>query len=227
MTFLKPVSCIMLVATLAVLIGSSTASAEEGGNPLILPEPTALSPLRFTSKTLTKVVFTNGGLTIECKDGTSSGEFTSKRAGTVTISANTCISIAHTSCTSPGATKGTITFSGASIHLVAFKLSGTLRLGAVIKLPGELLIGCETGSFLWGGSVMGLYEVPLEILVKTATLAFNTTGEAQELTECDLDKEYCFEGSTHKKFFLQTFSLAQAMQRKDPVTFEKEAKFMF
>jgi hypothetical protein len=229
---LRPSSLIALTVALSALVSASAAMAEEGGNPLILPEPTAGSPLRFTSLAVkSATVFTNGGLTIECQSGTSTGEFTSKRAGVISMSAKNCISIAHTSCKTTGAEAGTITFSGATIHLVAFQKSTTLRLGAVVKLPSSLIVNCTTGSFEWRGSVLGVYEIPLETLTKSATWIFGTIGETKKQTECDLDKEFCFTGETHKKFLLELNAVSlwveNEMKREDSVTFEKEAKFFF
>lgn len=232
MRLLTGARTIALTAMLIALGAASAAKAEESGNPYILPEPTSSSPLRFVSKVIeTKIDFTNANLTILCQAGTSTGEFTSKRAGAISMSATNCISIAHTSCTTIGAEKGTIMFPAGTIHLVAFKKSGTLRLGAAIKLPSSFSVNCETGTFEWRGSVIGVYEIPVETLIKTATWIFGTIGETANQTECDLDKEFCLEGEAHKKFQLEvnagTLWVSQEMKRKESVTFEKEAKFYF
>lgn len=232
MRSLRGTGLIALAVTLVALLAASTASAEEGGNPFILPEPTSSSPLRFISKVVeTKIAFTNANLTIECQAGTSTGEFTSKRAGVITMSATNCVSIAHTLCHTVGAEKGTIKFPAGTIHLVAFKKSGTLRLGAAISIPSVFSVNCETGTFEWRGSVIGVYEIPAETFVKTATWIFGSIGETANQTECDLDKEFCLVGETHKKFRLEVFNgtefVAQEMKRKELVEFEKEAKFFF
>lgn len=209
----------------------ATAPAEEGGNPIILPEPTTTSPLKFTSTTEAVVKLENAatGL-LECTSGTTSGEFTSKRLGVVTMTFKGC-AWKSMKCETQGAELGTIVFTNADAHLVAFKLAETLRLGMVIKLASSLPVTCWLGA-AFRGSVIALIDGPVgSEKVKTLTLLFHKTLFKQELKECDLDKEYCLEGATHKKFLLEAFTgseyIEMGLERRDKVTLEKEASFDF
>jgi hypothetical protein len=209
----------------------AAAPAEEGGNPIILPEPTSTSPLRFTSTTEAVVKLENAstGL-LECTSGTTSGEFTSKRLGVVTMTFKGC-AWKGMKCETQGAELGTIIFANAGAHLVAFKLAETLRLGMVIKLAGSLPVTCWLGAE-FRGSVIALIDGPASSeKTKTLTLLFHKTLSKQELKECELDKEFCFEGATHRKFLLEAFNglafVELGLERSDKVTLEKEASFVF
>jgi hypothetical protein len=209
----------------------ATAAAEEGGNPFILPEPTKTSPLKFASATEAVVKLENAGTgLLECTSGTTTGEFTSKRLGVVTMTFKGC-EWKGVKCKTLGAESSTIVFANADAHLVSFKLGEALRLGMVIKLAGSLPVTCWLGAE-FRGSVIALIDGPASAeKTKTLMLLFHKTLSKQELKECDLDKEFCFEGATHKKFLLETFTgkefVEMGLERRDKVTLEKEASFVF
>lgn len=221
-----------LVVLASLCAAPSIASAEEGGNPLVLPEPTSLSPLRFTTATTATVSIENAntGL-LECSSGTSQGEFTSKRLGTITVEFKGCAWKTF-KCTSKGSASGVILFSNANLHLVALKVGGVLRAALVITLPSPVGIeGCWLGAE-FRGSLIGLIEgVTSGAETKLFTLLFHRSLAKQELKECDLDKEFCLTGETHKKFLLETFTgsgfVEMGVERHDSVTLEKTAIFDF
>ncbi|HLM85705.1 MAG TPA: hypothetical protein VK272_05900 [Solirubrobacteraceae bacterium] len=215
----------MLVAMLAFsLAASANACAEETGNPLILPEPTEAKPLKFTS-TAGSITLNFMSLGLVCLSGSSSGEFTSKRLGKITMSFSRCeAKNPPISCRSQGDERGVILFIEADLHLVAFKVGSELRVGVVIKLAKAIKIECTDGTFEWRGSVIA----PLSGVsgkTKTATFSFSS------IHECELDKEFCFEGSVHRKFKLEWASSSEFMslsiERADSVTFETEVLFDF
>jgi len=213
---------LMLAAMLALsLAASANAFAEEGGNPLLLPEPTERAPLKFTS-TAGLIKFHFLGATLECLSGNSSGEFTSKRLGIISMSAKRCENKSIGDCHTLGDEKGVILFANADLHLVATGSGRSLGAALVVKLPSTLKIECSGGGFEWRGSVLGTLS-GVSGKTKTAKLSAASVGE------CELDKEFCFEGSTHKKFQLEIFNgtefVSMSMTREDSVTFEKEVLF--
>jgi hypothetical protein len=75
-----------LAATVALGVGASVASAEEGGNPQILPMPTAAEPLTFTVSGGKALLETTAKARIECEEVTGAASFTSQRLGTLKLS---------------------------------------------------------------------------------------------------------------------------------------------
>ena len=213
-------------------IAPGVAAAEEGGNPLVLPEPTALAPLKFTTTTTAAVSIEGAGTgVLECTSGSSQGEFTSKRLGVITMDFKGC-AWKNLKCTSKGSPGGVILFSKAKLHLVALKVGEGLRAALVITLPNPLSIeGCWLGAE-FRGSLIGLIDgVTNGKETKSFTLLFHRTSAKQELKECDLDKEFCLTGEAHKKFLLETFFgfewVEMGVERQDSGTLEKAAIFDF
>lgn len=231
---MKPIASLILVTTIAALacLAPGVAAAEEGGNPLVLPEPTALSPLKFSSTTTAVVSIENAstGL-LECTSGTSQGEFTSKRLGVITIDFKGCAWKSF-KCTTKGSPSGVILLSNAKLHLVALKVGTALRAALVITLPaGVPLEGCWLGAE-FRGSLIGLIDGPASgEEIASFTLLFHRSGAEQELKQCDLDKEFCLTGEVHKKFLLEAFNgstfVEMGVQRQDSVLLEKTARLDF
>jgi hypothetical protein len=231
---MKSIASLILATTIVALacIAPGVAAAEEGGNPLVLPEPTAIAPLTFTTATTATVSIENAttGL-LECTSGSSKGEFTSKRLGVITMDFKGC-AWKNLKCTSKGSPAGVIVFSNAKLHLVALKVAGVLRAALVITLPSAIPIeGCWLGAE-FRGSLIGLIDgVTSGTETKLFTLLFHRSLAKQELKECDLDKEFCLTGEVHKKFLLETFVgsgfVEMGVERQDSVALEKTASFDF
>lgn len=236
------ISIVALVVLAALCAVPSVASAEEGGNPTIVPEPTEATPLFFISTStkphleLVDPVF-KVHFVLECEAGLSEAEFISKRSGKATFKFTGCKS-GTSKCTSLGAMNGVIELWNINIHLVAFKnAAAELRLGLVLALPANLRVTCGETSHEWHGSVIGEVDGAgsgkglLTEKVKTLKLLFHQTEGAQKLTQCELDKEFCFEGETPKKFAIETTVLGsssqEAWEREDPITLSSEVAFAF
>jgi hypothetical protein len=208
----------------ACFIATANAYGEEAGFPVVLPEPTEGKPVNFTS-TSGVIKFNFLGATLECLSGASSGKFTSKRLGTITMTAKRCENISIGDCHTQGSEKGVISFANADLHLVATGSGASLGAALVIKLPSTLKIVCSFGGFEWRGSILGNLEVINGKTIKTANLKFVAEGQ------CELDKEFCLAGGVHKKFRLEVFNgtefVAMSMERLDSITFEKEVAFDF
>jgi hypothetical protein len=218
-----------LTACLALcLIGSATAAALE--NPEILPNPTAATPLKFTSvseKGSEPKFESTKGEDIDCKDLTNKGEFTSARLGVVMIDFLGECQLLGIKCKTAGDTTGTILTEG-DIHLVSIEKGTELRLAVAIT-PKPFTITCGVVVVEVKGTVIGLGEgVTSGTKTKTLTADFvpGIKGE-QEIRECKLDKAFC----TGKKFLLEMnfgegFELAN-LSVKDNITLEKEAALDF
>jgi hypothetical protein len=219
-------SCALLVMILLGLSGAQAASAEEGGKPFILPEPTKTTPLKFTSTSGSVKIEDAGSILLECSSGTTQGEFTSKRSGTITMVFKGCAWKSLT-CQNKGAEHGLITFSKAGAHLVTLSAE---RLGLVVTLPAPVSVECWLGAE-FRGSFIGVVGVPKEMETKSATLEFNQAKGAQQVKECELDKEFCLAGGVHKKFSLEAFTgskfVEMGVQRTDTMTLGSGASFVY
>jgi len=231
MRLTPPLTVATTIIALA-FIAPGVAFAEEGGNPLVLPEPTAIAPLKFTTTTTAKISIENAatGL-LQCTSGSSQGEFTSKRLGVITMDFKGCTWKGF-SCTSKGSPAGVIVFGNAKLHLAALKVGEALRAVLVITLPNPIPIeGCWLGAE-FRGSLIGLIDgVTSGKETKSFTLLFHQILAKQELKECDLDKEFCLTGEVHRKFLLETFVgsgfIEMGVERQDSGTLEKGASFDF
>jgi hypothetical protein len=227
---MKPlkVASVILLALALTCLSVTVAAAEEGGNPTILPEPTPTSPLKFTSTAGQISIENAGSLLLECSSGTSQGEFTSKRLGTITMVFKGCVWM-NLKCQNKGGEAGVISFTKASAHLVALKVSGVLRLGIVITLPKAIPVECWLGTE-FRGSLLGLVDGSLE-KTKSLTFLFHRTLAKQELKECELDKEFCLSGGLPKKLLLEALKgstfVEMGVAREDTVTLGSEATFDF
>jgi hypothetical protein len=122
-----------LVATLAVgVVGVASASAAA-------PELGATSlPATFTSTGSGSSELKSAAGTIVCTSHSSVGEFTTQKAGKITITFKTCTS-ESVSCKSTGAAAGEIVVSGAGVEVVILKGP---HLGAHITLASTLALKC-------------------------------------------------------------------------------------
>lgn len=223
----KVTAVLVAAAALAALcVPPSVASAEEGGNPVILPEPSEASPLRFTSKSVGKIRLAESGAIVECESGTSEGKFTSRRLGTISVVFKHCV-FQSTTCQNHGGEAGVISFTNADAHLVTF---GSLSLGLVISLAGGVPVECWLGSE-FRGSLIGVMSGGLETWKTSATLTFEQASGEQFPDECNLDKEFCLSGEAHKVFQLQAIGGLTAKDlgvlRTDEVKFGSEVLFLY
>ncbi|HUA74112.1 MAG TPA: hypothetical protein VL988_05070 [Solirubrobacteraceae bacterium] len=207
-------AAVLAVFLLTGAVFTGTAAAEEGGNPLIITE----FPVTFTSEseTIAPAFETTGGTKVSCTSYTATGEFTSGRLGTSSVHFKGCTS-SGVKCKSSGAAEGEISTTG-DVHLVARRdANNILRLYLhILPLTGKvnvLTFACGVltveikGGFLGELEPEGKIEEKAEgtLLVLTKHVFSLWKGEKgkQNILECEVDKEFCFEGEKHKVFSLE------------------------
>jgi hypothetical protein len=233
-----PISLLVILAAFALsAIVATTASALE--NIEVLPNPTKTTPLNFESKgPAGELEGEQAGSAIECKESTGKGEITSTNLGVATETFTGCKSaISGSKCESlPKETPGTVEVKE-RFHLVDVLLpkgepAPELMLGVVDILSELLHIECGAAILvLIGNDVLGEFSNGAESGVKTkeGTVDFQQTKGVQRVKECDLDKAFCLEGSTHKTFGLY-IELGKGREKagwdqEETITLEKEAAF--
>jgi hypothetical protein len=194
------------------VIGASVASAEELGNPEILPVPTVGEPLNITSiEGKEPFLETTKGSKISCKEVKGSGSFTSRRLGVGTLHFTGKCESKGIECLSEGDVAGTILLPTVDWHLVDLLENNVLTLGLeILPLPQPFLILCGVLHISVTGSALGL--VLLKDLQKSKHFEVHfdrellnkapVPGEQFE-KECILDKEFCEPGGKPKKFLLE------------------------
>jgi len=206
---------------------AASASGEESTKPFILPEPTEKSPLRFTWKA-GKILIASELISIMCVTSSASGEFTSKRLGTISITLSKCAAGILT-CTGEGSPTGVIEILNADLHLVGFTVAKSQVAGLAVKLAKSIKLSC--GGFVLGGSAIALMDgLTSGKETKTFTALFHEAKSQQEFKECERDKEYCFSGEVHRKFSLNFEGaevLPVGLELQGEVTLEKSAAFDF
>ncbi len=219
-----------LLALAICALSGAVASAEELTKPLILPEPTEKAPLTLTWLSTGPVKLLGEGLFApQCKTGSASGEFTSKRLGRISLTLTAC-SEAGLPCNSVGAEWEVISIPNADLHLVAFNVGKESVAGLAVKLPKSINIECA-GLVVLLGAVIGRTNAVAGKKTKNFTVSFVVKeGKHQEITECERAKEYCLEKEKPKKFLLYA-EFGELMpvgyEAQETVTLGKEAAFEF
>lgn len=202
---IKLMGLALIAVFLLGALGASSAMAEEGGNPEILPLPTPTAPLTFTSETDGPPrLVTTAGTEIQCKEATNEGEFTSKRLGTLHIDFEKCVS-AKAPCTSTNDNSGIILTEG-KIHLVDILPTGTLDLGLWFEPlaigGGDLKFKCGIITIEILGSLIGEVDNEHSELLKDLEkgkhfiVLWKEEKQGEQLIKtCMLTKEFC-EGKT-------------------------------
>jgi hypothetical protein len=232
------VSLLTILATLALsAIAVATASALE--NVEVLPSPTKTTPLKFTAKGLAgDLEGEQSGSAIECKEVSVPGEFTSTNLGVATLTMTGCKSpLNGAKCESlPEDKAGTLELK-ADVHLVDVLLPAgeplpELMLGVAVILLELLHVQCGVSLLLLiGGAIIGEFNKSAASGEKTkeGTVDFEQTKGVQKVKECDLDKAFCFEKTTHKTFGLYTEAgkgrEKSGIKQEGAITLEKEAAF--
>lgn len=205
----------------------TTVQVEEDEKPEILPIPTAAAPLTFTSSNAKGILLeTKVGSKMECAEGSSSGEFTGAREGTVSSTLNGC-KLAGVACHTAGASAEMIVMSGA-VQLVDLEKEAKLVLGFGFAPSSEVAVKCGVLSGSIKGSVIGeVSGVESGKKTKAATVSLKQEKGKQAIKECHLTKAFC-EG---KKFFLEANfgkGVEEAgLQTEEKLTLAKEAAFDF
>jgi hypothetical protein len=193
-------------------VGASVASAEETGNPEILPVPTAGTPLpiAITPNTGSKPLLeTTAGAKIECNEVKGEGAFTSRRLGTALLNFTGECKVETTKCKAEGDVNGTLLLKG-DIHLVdvleTFEgKTEQLRLALeVLPLAVPYVITCGLIKIEVKGSALGLVLVNNLEKTKHVDVHFDQVSLGEQFEkECILDKEFCEEKGVKKKFTLE------------------------
>jgi hypothetical protein len=231
-----------LIAVLALgATVASSATAEESGNPTILP---SMFPITFTAKNTAgskPEVQTTGKNNIVCGTSIAKGEFVSQRLGKVKIT--------FAECTANGNKCSEIELEG-KVHLVDVLPTATLDLGLWIELKSvgekeDVKVKCGLLTIVLLGAFIGVFDnikgellKDLEkgkefiVLWKNEEVGGKPVIGEQQIKTCDLTKEFCFEKEVAKKFLLTaefkkgTEELA-ALVMDFVITFTKEVEFHF
>lgn len=200
---IKLMGLALIAVFLLGALGASSAMAEEGGNPEILPLPTPTAPLTFTSETDGPPrLVTTAGTEIQCKEATNEGEFTSKRLGTLHIDFKECKEVkTEVSCTSTNDKTGEILTEG-KIHLVDILPTGTLDLGLWFEPlaigGGDLKFKCGIIGVEILGSLIGEVDNEHGELLKDLEkgkhfiVLWKEEKQGEQLIKtCMLDEEFC------------------------------------
>jgi hypothetical protein len=196
----------LIVVSVIGVVAVSAASAEETGNPEILPIPTAVSPLAFAISSVAgsePLLVSTADLKILCEEVKGEGSFTSRRLGTAVLNFGKNCLDNGTKCKAEADVNGTILMK-ANVHFVdVLPVVDELRLGLkVAPTTTPFVITCGLVKIEVIGSAIGL--VSGKSLEKSkhfeVQFAQSSLGE-QALKTCDLDKEVC-EAEGKSKLFL-------------------------
>lgn len=233
MKHLKLLGLALIAISLLGAVASSIAPAEEGGAPSVLPEPTEKNPVRYNIVSNLST-FRVGMTPVVCLKDKGTGQINNNRLGTEVVDYEGC-KTGTLSCNTPGDAVGVILMNY-DTHLTATLLPNKeLVLEEVSKLPEAVAATCGVTKDKIRGADIGLLKGPKTLVkTKSANLSLQTEkeGKTQVLKECELDKEFCFEGGVHKKFLLESsvgeseFEEA-AEEGEEEITFEKEIEFHF
>jgi hypothetical protein len=188
------------------VIGASVASAEELGNPEILPVPTVGEPLNITGIEGKEPAFeTTKASKIKCGEVKGSGSFTSRRLGVGTLHFTGKCESKGIECLSEGDAAGTYLMPKVDWHLVDLLENNALTLGLeILPLPQPFLILCGVLHLSLTGSALGLVLVKDLQKTKHFEVHFGQTTAGEQIEqECILDKEFCEPGGKPKKFLLE------------------------
>jgi hypothetical protein len=200
-------------------------AAEKEGDPLLSPAPTFKVPLTSTATSGVSTL-ESGEEKIECKEDTTSAEFTSLREGVISIDMHGC-KAAGIGCKSSGDAAETILVEG-RLALVDLE-KAKLALGADVAI-GEVRVECSSLiTVLVRGSIIGeITGVESGKGTKSAAVAYKQEKGKQAIKECHLTKVFC-EGVT---FSLEASVNSGAFKEagfgsEEKVTLGTEATFDF
>lgn len=214
---------LLSAALFAALALAGVLASSAFALPVLLPTPSAGTPLNFEGKGASGVLETlAGGLAISCTGVTLKGSFTSAAKGTTTLDFSGCNAAGK--CQTPGDAAGVILVGPNETHLVFDKLASEGELGVGVLLLGiSLHITCSTivGNvlILVRGNVLGLVK-PINTKTKTAEVIFKQTAGDQA------EKKWWNEAGTEQTSGLETSVSEKAFESSgDESTLTKIEKF--
>jgi hypothetical protein len=168
------------LALMAMLVLSATAVATASAEQTkILPEPTTAAPLTFVdSQSAAGELLTLAKSKVECKKGTSSGEFTTSNLGKYKVTFTECKGPLGTTCTGTGDAAGEILQAG-TVHYVLAKL-GTTLVGALVFLVTQFHFVCKVSTIeqlvLVRGCIAALAKETEKLVTETEDLFLFTAA---------------------------------------------------
>ncbi len=160
-----------------------TKEIEEEEKPLLLPEPTAASPITATGKSGKVVLETKGGTKVECGKGEDTFSATKFKSGTFDVLFSECKSALVKCMGSEDKTAGSILLKGEFRLWYGFLSKEEVLHTSLVLLPKETKITCgELAKVTLKGCVASLLK-PLKEKTKVLVAEFAQTKSVNDITK--------------------------------------------